>query len=287
MPWSAEKPRQQLVDLVGALGGTSHGRTAMCRCPAHADTTPSLSLRQGDHGILVTCFAGCEREDVLRELLRIRPSHHFPAPADATPAGRANVRRLWEAAEPAGTGLSARYLARRHFDRVPIDLRFHPHCPHGPRPNTRFKPAILVAVREGRTLVAVQRIFLDPQTGTCTGKVMLGVPGNGAWRGRGADDTLAIAEGFETAEAFALLNDIPCWASLGARRLDLLGIPEAVTTLMIAEDNDAEGRRAAARAQERYTRPGLAVRRAPPPTPFNDWAEVLDDWVRRGGGSNR
>lgn len=38
---------QQLIDLVGALGGTWHGRTAMCLCPAHSDSTLGLSIRQG------------------------------------------------------------------------------------------------------------------------------------------------------------------------------------------------------------------------------------------------
>ncbi|MGO7251754.1 hypothetical protein ACCS63_36070, partial [Rhizobium brockwellii] len=52
----ANRPSQKLVDLVGALGGTWHRNVATCRCPAHTDKTPSLSLRQGDRGILVTCF---------------------------------------------------------------------------------------------------------------------------------------------------------------------------------------------------------------------------------------
>src|SRR3546814_5684635 len=66
MPLTARRPSQELIDLVGALGGTWHGRTAMCLCPAHAARTPSLSIRQGDRGILVPCFAGCDREAVLR-----------------------------------------------------------------------------------------------------------------------------------------------------------------------------------------------------------------------------
>lgn len=72
MPYTALKPSQELVDIVGALGGTWHGYVASCRCPAHCDKTPSLSLRQGDRGILVTCFAGCDAEDVLRELRRVK-----------------------------------------------------------------------------------------------------------------------------------------------------------------------------------------------------------------------
>ena len=120
MPLIARKPSQELVDLVGALGGTWNGNTAMCRCPARADAQPSLSLRQGYHGILVTCFAGCDREDVLRELSRIRPGQHFPPPATRTPGRMANIERLWGEALPAQVSRAERYLARR---RLPATLR--------------------------------------------------------------------------------------------------------------------------------------------------------------------
>src|SRR5262245_15106526 len=37
----------------------------MARCPAHPDSTPSLSVRQGDDGrALVHCHAGCRIESV-------------------------------------------------------------------------------------------------------------------------------------------------------------------------------------------------------------------------------
>lgn len=77
MPLTANGPSQELVDIVGMLGGTWSGHVAMCRCPAHADSDAGLSVRQGDRGILVTYFAGCSREDVLRELRRVRPSKHY------------------------------------------------------------------------------------------------------------------------------------------------------------------------------------------------------------------
>ena len=34
------------------------------RCPAHADRSPSLSVREGDRGILLKCFAGCATEEI-------------------------------------------------------------------------------------------------------------------------------------------------------------------------------------------------------------------------------
>lgn len=37
----------------------------MCQCPAHADKKCSLSVKQGQNGIVVHCFAGCRTEDVL------------------------------------------------------------------------------------------------------------------------------------------------------------------------------------------------------------------------------
>jgi putative DNA primase/helicase len=33
-------------------------------CPAHADTDPSLSIQEGDKGILVYCWAGCSLDDI-------------------------------------------------------------------------------------------------------------------------------------------------------------------------------------------------------------------------------
>lgn len=46
-----------------------HGRNRWhCRCPAHADSRPSLSLWLGRDGdkLLISCYAGCPKCDVLR-----------------------------------------------------------------------------------------------------------------------------------------------------------------------------------------------------------------------------
>jgi len=281
MPLTARRPSQELVDIVGALGGRWAGYVAMCPCPAHNDSEPSLSIRQGDRGILVTCFAGCDRGDVLRELRRVRSGHHYPIPKPDHARRPGSGEHIWAQAVDVSGTLAERYLARRNLLPAPPDIRFHPRCPYMPKPRTVFLPALLIPVREIRRLVAIQRIFLDPTTADYVRKVMLGMPGTGAWRGREGGSTLAIAEGFETADAFTRMNNIPCWASLGARRLDQLVVPSTVTKLLIAEDNDPEGRRAAAKAEERYARPGLNIERAPPPSIFKDWAKALDARARR------
>lgn len=274
-------PSQAARDLVAALRGTWHGYTAMCRCPAHKDSEPSLSIRQGDRGILITCFAGCTRPDVLRSIDRIPLSGSRHAPA-ITPAqiGTAHVERIWAQGRSVMGTLGERYLERRNMLPIPADIRFHPKCPHGAKPNTTYKPALLVAIRDAGRLVAIQRIFLDPDTGWHTGKAQLGAPGAGAWTGGTVGQTLAIAEGFEKAVAFTRLYGIPCWSSMGARRMDLIDIPASVTKLILAGDPDAEGRRAVTKAIPAYVSNSRIV--VPQfPQGFEDWSDQLSAVVER------
>ena len=58
-------------------------------------------------------------------------------------------------------------------------------------------------------------------------------------------------------------------------RLDRIQIPSNVTRLIIAEDNDPEGRRARSKAWRAYRERGLALARMPPPEQYGDWADVL------------
>ena len=37
---------------------------ALITCPAHDDRHPSLSVRRGDHGVLVKCWAGCSFTEI-------------------------------------------------------------------------------------------------------------------------------------------------------------------------------------------------------------------------------
>lgn len=53
-------------DLLQRLDGVrSRGtRRYSARCPAHADKSPSLSIREVDGRILLYCFAGCSAEEI-------------------------------------------------------------------------------------------------------------------------------------------------------------------------------------------------------------------------------
>ncbi|MBY0307047.1 MAG: toprim domain-containing protein [Sphingomonas sp.] len=281
MPLIAYRPSIEMLRLVEALGGHWTGYRALCRCPAHDDKTPSLSIRQGDRGILVKCFAGCANADILRELSRIArvPSVGAPNRRDHDHPPQANVRRLWNEGIDVTATLAARYLERRQIEPGFHGLRYHPRCPKGPKPATVFAPALLVAAYEHDELRALQRIFLRPD-GTAIEKLMIGHPNAASWHGsQPIDNTLGIAEGFESAARFTIRTGIPCWASLGAARLPLIALPETLERLVIAEDDDAEGRAAAVRAIQGYGRTGLTITRMPPPRPPglrgpNDWARL-------------
>lgn len=269
-------PTPATLALVAALGGKWHGRHAMCRCPAHRDRTPSLSIRQGTRGILVHCFAGCDPRDVLKALPRTgqtEPGRTEPSryPSDTTHI----AQRLWERGQAVPGTLAAAYLAARGLPGTLPDIRYLDDCPLGCRPRTSFHPALLVAVRDQGRVVAVQRIVLDPATVHHRGKFLLGACRQGAWGPQPTGKTLAIAEGFEDAAAFSLIHAIPCWAALGASRLARIRLPDHVSHLIIAADDDRAGRLAALQARRDLARPGLAIDFSWPPA-AKDWADLAE-----------
>ena len=55
--------------IAEALGGKRAGAGYRCPCPVHnGKRKDSLSVRDGDSGLLVHCFAGCTFRDVAAEL---------------------------------------------------------------------------------------------------------------------------------------------------------------------------------------------------------------------------
>ncbi|KZX53288.1 MAG: toprim domain-containing protein [Alteraurantiacibacter sp. bin_em_oilr2.035] len=270
-------PTQETIDTVAGLRGKWHGSYAMCRCPAHRDSTPSLSIRQGQHGILVHCFAGCQNEDVLRAISRTRPVFNSPAPKFQPSPSSANARRIWDQGREICETLAEAYLKSRNLPLDLRDIRYHHKCPFGRKPNAVFRPALLVAVRDRLEIMAIQRIALGSK-GLChKGKYMLGRPGMGAWSPSFKGDTLGLAESMEDAVAYTRIKGIPCWSTLGAERLALVRIPDGVKTVVIAEDNNRAGRLGALAAIEAYATKDRTVLRDPPPRKAGDWAEVNEN----------
>lgn len=272
------QPTSDLKYLVAKLGGTWSGDVAMCACPVHADSTPSLSIRQGDRGILVTCHAGCDARDILREIARIATIPDFRhTPIEKAPknTGKPHLG-IWQNATPIKGTLAERYIRQTRNIWAPLnDVRFHPRCPKGKASEAVFLPALIVAMRNRGNIEAIQRIFLDPDTVNYTEKITLGVSIGSAWTNGLPAKTVGLCEGFETAAAYTSLTGIQAWSTMGAKRFHQLTLPETVTTLVLLADADDEGRRARGRAYEIYQRPGLTIETEWPPGKLNDWAQLL------------
>jgi len=75
---------------------TGDGYLIPCPCPGHGkgrgDLNPSLHIRDGEHRLLVRCFAGCEPAEILKALgaspTRAAPAQPAPNASTAAPQSR-------------------------------------------------------------------------------------------------------------------------------------------------------------------------------------------------------
>jgi putative DNA primase/helicase len=282
--------------IARALHGIPNGRGYLCRCPVpshgrgHGDKNPSLSITDGEKGLLVKCFAGCDARDVLAELRRRglleasdgnRPPRRFerratPLPLQE-PESDEHALELWRKAIPAAGTLAEKYLRARHITlHVPPSIRFLPYVDYMPRIGF---PAMVAAVqRPDRAIIAVQITYLDP-SGKQKAKVAnprktIGKLGTGAVRLGPADTSLGLAEGVETAMSAMQLANVPVWACLGAGRMHTVTIPAHVHFLEVFADTDQPGRTAMLKTFERH-RAELEVRAQLPHERFKDWNDYL------------
>lgn len=277
-----------------ALGGTCRsGRWWRCRCPVHGSHSATLALRDGEQGLLVKCFAGCDARDVFAELrwrglLGDAPHDrcHRPARAIIPPHNRADAvhrialaRRIWNVARDARGSPVVRYLAGRRITiPLPPSLRSAPACPH---PSGIYLPAMLArVVNIDGELIGVHRTYLDREA---TGqwhrrdRASLGPIGGGAVRLTPPAETLMVAEGIETALAVMQATAQPVWAALSTSGMTALRLPTIVRIVVILTDNDINGagERAARTAAQHWLAEGRRVRLALPPEPGTDFADVL------------
>lgn len=267
--------------IVEERGGHWFAGGGMCRCPAHDDRTPSLSVRLGRTRLLFHCFAGCATAAVLEALHTAtlsldRTARHLKE-RRSSPDLRAAALHLWHQGRVLDGTIGERYLAARGLPGVGGALRFHPAVPDGPFPLTRFRPALLAAVRDEHSLLAVHRTFLTPgidPVPRADGRRALGSLGHGAVRLEPAGAILGLAEGIETALSVGVLFGIPCWAVLGAARFGRIAIPSDVSTLMLFLDQDPAGRAAETRARTAYGKRFTVIARYPA-IEGQDWNDIL------------
>jgi putative DNA primase/helicase len=279
--------------LVERLGGRWTPNGGMCRCPAHEDRNPSLSVRPGRTRLLLHCFAGCDASEILRELQSARliePSAGgTPKPNGATPDSRFNTAalRIWSDARSISGTPAECYLRRRGVETDSPQLRYHPRTPCGPKPSTAYRPALIAAVRDEAGLLAIHRTFIDPRGDGLAAipepRCGLGRFGPGAVRLGGAVPRLGLAEGIETALSATRLFGVPCWATLGTERFSLVSVPAGTRELLLFLDHDAGGRRGEALARQAFAHiPRIEAHY--PLRPGDDWNDVLRSSARTADG---
>jgi hypothetical protein len=190
--------------------------------------------------------------------------------------------RVWDDAQPIAGTAAETYLRGRGITwplPLPLSLRFHPACWHGP--TARQRPA-LVALVEGGGGFAVHRTYLRADGGGKAGldggdKLMLGATAGGAARLADGPGWLVVAEGIETALSLSCgLLGAPAtvWAALSTSGIRGLRLPPQPGRLTIAPDGDEAGRKAAHALALRAHALGWQVSLSPAPDGF-DWNDVL------------
>ena len=264
----------------------------MACCPAHADSNPSLSIDDGDKGVLVNCLAGCSQEAVVSALQVIgawssssKPSNvDHGANLEAKEQRQRDEQRkhaecrersaaIWNSATPAPA--EHPYLLQKNVK--PYGLKLH-------------KEALVVPVRNSQGLVGLQFIKTDGS------KIFLtGTDKKGGCHviGSRPESILYLAEGYATAATIHEATGQPVAVCFDCGNLTAVALamrselPE--TRIVTCADNDrhTEGNPGLAKATEAAQAVGglLAVPDFPSGaegSDFNDLAATVGlDEVKR------
>ena len=247
--------------IVERLGGRWRGSTGACRCPAHPDRTPSLSVRLGERAILFHCFAGCSSRAVIAALgaLHLHDGAELAMPADRAFEDFGGLaRQLWQSSRPVTATLAEMYLRARGLS-APFSpaLRFNATTIMGSGAQKRIMPAMIAAVENDQGVVAVQRTFLDPhdllRKPVVRSKMSLGPLGRAAIRLAPATAELGLAEGIEDAQSAMEWFGTPNWALGGVERLAFVDIPEKVRRIIVYADRGMAAQRLLMKARAHLT----------------------------------
>ena len=280
-------PIEQIA--VGCGGAKRTARGLICRCPAHEDRMPSLSIGYGHHGnILVHCFAGCDGNSVIsalreRGLWPWQPRIDRPLlPGSTKEIVRAEdnrslvALRIWNSTQSAKNSLVQLYLARRGITvSIPPSLRAHLGLRH---PSGSRWPAMVALVTRAvdNEPIAIHRTFLSrdgiSKAPIEPAKLMLGPSAGGVVRLGGQGSALMIGEGIETCLSALQATGHRTWAALSTSGLRSLTLPDDERDIIVLADADEAGEAAAKDAARRWVREGRRVRIARPPRgmDFND-----------------
>ena len=286
--------------IAKALGGyASTSGWHRSRCPVHGGTSWTLSLRDGASGLVVKCFAGCSRADILDELenlfvLEEDEEKDLSAAVAATGWQEVdavqrqlridNALYLWnETVDPAGTAVEVYLWSRRLYVPLPLTIRLHRSLYH--RESGERRPAMVALVEHAdRGPVAIHCTYLAPDgsakaTVSPSRKCFGPVGGGGVMLRTGPPDGwLVVGEGVEsTLSAMQMWHCPEGLAAVSANGMRDAKLPPSADRVCIAVDNDANGiGQAAARdAVWLWEQEGRTVRAVLPKEQDSDFNDIL------------
>lgn len=146
--------------LLGATGSVI--RNGQARCPAHEDSSPSLSVSPGDKGVKVHCHAGCRTEDVVAAV-GLTMADLFDEARRPDASGRPQVVARYPYVDEAGEVLfhveriEPGYDGKRKsFAQRPANGRKGPGAMRGVRFVIFRLPEVIEAVAAGDTVFVVE-----------------------------------------------------------------------------------------------------------------------------------
>jgi putative DNA primase/helicase len=244
--------------IAKSLGGYKrNGKNHLCRCPAHEDRSPSLSIADGENGrILVRCFAGCDGAEIIRVLksrglLRDSAPQRIEVLQPSTPEhdDRQKIEfalNLWRNRRPFTGSSAQKYVETRIpglIVREDWPLGFHPTCPFG----KERLPAMLALMTdaESNEPCGVHRTALKPDgSGKAeieSPKMMLGRAKNAVVRLSPDDEVsygLGLVEGIENGLTILSCGWNPVWCALSAGGIRDFPVLQGIECLTIFADHD-------------------------------------------------
>ena len=276
-------------DLTKVLGGRWTGASGIACCPAHDDRTPSLSVRDGDGGKLLThCFSGCSAESVwaaIRDRGLAGAGRCTPRalPTRAPSPSAAPALDIWHQTRPAQGSPVEDYLSSRGITiSTPPTIRYHPALKHAD--TGLHLPAMVAAIcNVERIITGIQRTYLtmDGRKAPLNRpRMALGALTGNAVRLAPTTDRVWLAEGVEDGLAVMQMMGEPAWAVLGTSGFKTVELPLNIQQVILAPDGDDAGQAVVQEAARRLAGQGREVRAAKLP-PGKDWCDVLEKYEER------
>lgn len=192
--------------------------------------------------------------------------------------------QIWAGVLPLRGSLAERYFNGRGIhvpDEALSVLGFHAACPF----LNGTAPALVCLIQDITTgePVGIHRRRLTSDSTAAGPAMTLGPKGEGVVRLTPAVSTeLAIGEGIETCLAGMMLGSGPTWSVLDAGGMVKFPVLADVQQLTILVDNDENGtgQRAAAACRDRWVAAGKPVRLVMPNTPGQDINDLLSGELR-------